>query len=144
MDRITPNELKIISEATNSNKREGTFSISGVGFVRAEDFPGFGHALDLLMKVEGCETVLVYGVSDMKEILGSFRTVNATVEAKTWLESIFGSTLNVTFDDKSQVDFSIPLGIWAKSRDKQALWSITKMTIEDLFLDKIGRLTSEE
>jgi len=144
-DRITRNELTIISSATANSRSEGTFTFSSVGLIREEDLDGLFKSVDLLLNVEGCETALVFGVADSKALVGVLRTTSSTVEPKSWIESIFsGLEVEAIGEDVNKVEFSIPLGLFGSTRDKTALWGLVKRTVEDLFLDKIGRAIEKD
>jgi nanoRNase/pAp phosphatase (c-di-AMP/oligoRNAs hydrolase) len=119
----------------------GTFMFSGVGFVREEDRDGIGQCSDYLLHREGIDTVIVYGVVANEFVDGSLRTKSHTLDPDKWIKDVFGHDKDGKYYGGGRKDkggFQIPLGVFAKCKDKDLLWVLIKKTIDDLFFDKIG------
>ncbi len=138
---ISTRTMEIIQRGLNNKEIRNTFLLAGVGFVRDEDRDGIAQAADFLLRHEGVETVLVFGIVDNVAVDGSLRTNSATIDPDAWLKNLFGTDATGRHyggGRRNKGGFRIPLGIFAKCRDRDALWAIGKKTIEDLVLDKIG------
>ncbi len=138
---ISARTMEIIQKALNNKEIRQNFLVSGVGFVREEDRDGIAQTADLLLRHEGVETVVVFGIVNNEMVDGSLRTNSATVDPDTWLKSLFGTDQagrHYGGGRRSKGGFCIPLGIFARCRDRDALWAVGKKTIEDLIFDKLG------
>ncbi len=119
----------------------GQFMFSGVGFVRDEDRDGIGQCADYLLHREGIDTVVVYGVVGNEFVDGSLRTRSHTLDPDKWVKDVFGvdkEGKHYGGGRKDKGGFQIPLGVFAKCKDKELLWILIKKTIDELFYDKIG------
>ena len=138
---MTARTMEIIQRGLNSKTIKGTFLLSGVGFVRDEDRDGIAQAADFLLRHEGVETALVYGIVNGDCIDGSLRTTSHTIDPDTWIKTTFGmdpSGRPYGGGRRNKGGFRIPLGVFAKCRDREAMWSISKTTVDDLVFEKIG------
>ncbi len=138
---VTARTMEIIQRGLNNKQIRGTFLLAGVGFVRDEDRDGIGQAADFLLRHEGVETAVVFGIVNGDAVDGSLRTVSHTVDPDTWLKQLFGTdTSGRHFGGgrRNKGGFRIPLGLFGRCRDRDALWAIGKKTIEDLVYEKIG------
>ncbi|MBI2601997.1 MAG: DHH family phosphoesterase [Deltaproteobacteria bacterium] len=117
-----------------------TFLFSGVGYVREEDRDGIGQCADYLLHREGIETVVVYGIVGTF-VDGSLRTKSHTLDPDKWLKDVFGKKEDGTWYGGGRKDkggFQIPLGVFARCKDRELLWILIKKTIDELFYEKIG------
>jgi nanoRNase/pAp phosphatase (c-di-AMP/oligoRNAs hydrolase) len=138
---VTARTMEIIQRGLNNKQIRGTFLLAGVGFVREEDRDGIAQTADFLLRHEGIETALVYGIVNGDVVDGSLRTNSATIDPDGWLKSVFGADAagrHYGGGRKNKGGFRIPLGLFARCNDRESLWAIGKKTIEDLVLEKIG------
>lgn len=138
---ITARTMEIIQRGLNNKVIKGTFLFAGVGFVRDEDRDGIAQTADFLLRYEGVETVVVYGIVNGEVVDGSLRTNSPTVDPDAWLKTLFGADgtgQHYGGGRRNKGGFRIPLGLFARCQDRDALWAIGKKTIEDLFFEKIG------
>ena len=138
---VTARTMEIIQRGLNNIEIRGTFLLAGVGFVREEDRDGIAQASDFLLRHEGIETALVFGIVNGDVVDGSLRTNSATIDPEEWLKSVFGADSagrHYGGGRRNKGGFRIPLGLFARCNDRDALWVIGKKTIEDLVLQKIG------
>lgn len=138
---VTARTMEIIQRALNNKVIRGTFLLAGVGFVRDEDRDGIAQAADFLLRHEGVETALVFGIVNGDVVDGSLRTTSHTIDPDAWLKALFGADSTGRHyggGRRNKGGFRIPLGLFARCRDRDALWSIGKKTIEDLVFEKIG------
>ena len=144
---ISPRTMEITQKAFANKVISDTYMISGVGFVRDEDRDGIGQAADYLLRREGIDTVLVYGVVNNQFIDGSMRTTSDTVDPDRFLKEAFGNDSHgIPFGGgrTEKGAFKIPLGPFAHCSDRKLLWSVVQHTIEDLFFDKLGTTREEQ
>ncbi|MCA9544373.1 MAG: DHH family phosphoesterase [Myxococcales bacterium] len=138
---ITARTMDIIQRGLNNKVIKGTFLLAGVGFVREEDRDGIAQTADFLMRHEGVETAMVFGIVNGDVVDGSLRTSSATIDPDAWLKALFGADSagrHYGGGRRNKGGFRIPLGLFARCRDREALWGIGKKTIEDLVFEKIG------
>ena len=138
---ITARTMEIIQRGLNNKVIRGTYLVAGVGFVREEDRDGIGQAADFLLRHEGVETAVVFGIVSGDVVDGSLRTNSHTIDPDGWLKALFGADASGRAyggGRRNKGGFRIPLGLFARCRDREALWQIGKKTIEDLVFEKIG------
>ncbi|MDH5681955.1 MAG: hypothetical protein OEZ36_10225, partial [Spirochaetota bacterium] len=138
---VSAKTMDITETALQNKDIRGTFLFAGVGFVREEDRDGIGQAADYLLRREGIETVIVYGIVGGKYIDGSLRTTSHTLDPDKWIKDLFGvSTDGKPFGGgrRDKGGFQLPLSVFARCKDKDLLWQVTRQTIEDIFYKKIG------
>lgn len=138
---ITARTMEIIQRGLNNKSIRGTFLLAGVGFVREEDRDGIAQTSDFLLRHEGVETALVFGIVNGDVVDGSLRTNSPTIDPDGWLKAVFGADSagrHYGGGRRNKGGFRIPLGLFARCRDRDALWAIGKKTIEDLVFEKIG------
>lgn len=138
---ITARTMEIIQKGLNNKQIRSTFLLAGVGFVREEDRDGIGQAADFLLRHEGVETALVFGIVSGEVVDGSLRTVSHTIDPDTWLKTVFGTDSTGRHyggGRRNKGGFRIPLGLFGRCRDRDALWNIGRRTVEDLVFEKIG------
>ncbi len=141
LQNISPRTMEITQRAYASRVMADTFLISGVGFVRDEDRDSIGQAADYLLRREGIDSVLCYGIVNNQFVDGSLRTLSDVVEPDRFLKELLGSDSRGIPYGGGRTDkgaFKIPLGPFANCTDKDLLWSMVKHSIEDLFFEKIG------
>ena len=138
---ISSKSMDILHVALDRKIIKGTYMIAGVGYVREEDRDGIGEAADYLLRREGVDTALVYGIVGGCTVDGSMRTTSNTVDPDRWLKDMFGADKAGRYYGGGRRDkggFQIPLGIFGKCSDKNLLWGTAQQVIEDLFFEKIG------
>lgn len=138
---ITARTMELIQRGLNNKTIKGTFLLAGIGFVRQEDRDGIAQTADFLMQHEGVNTSMVFGIVNGDVVDGSLRTTSATIDPDAWLKALFGADSagrHYGGGRRNKGGFRIPLGLFARCRDRDALWEIGRKTIEDLVFEKIG------
>jgi nanoRNase/pAp phosphatase (c-di-AMP/oligoRNAs hydrolase) len=133
--------MEVMQRGLNDKVIKGTFLLAGVGFVREEDRDGIAQTADFLLRHEGVETAVVFGIVNGDAIDGSLRTNSATIDPDGFLKTLFGadpSGRHYGGGRRNKGGFRIPLGLFNRCRDREALWGIVKKTIDDLIFEKIG------
>jgi nanoRNase/pAp phosphatase (c-di-AMP/oligoRNAs hydrolase) len=138
---ISPRAMEIIHRAYANKAIVDTYLVSGVEFVRDEDRDSIGQAADYLLRREGIDTVICYGIVNNQFVDGSLRTTSHTVDPDRFLKNLLGTdTYDVPYGGgrREKGAFKIPLGPFANCGDKDILWKMVQRTVEDLFFQKIG------
>lgn len=144
---VTARTMEIITKGLNNKIIKGTFLLAGVGFVREEDRDGIAQTADFLIRHEGVETAVVFGIVSDKFVDGSLRTSSATVDPDRWLKELFGQ------DDtgrpfgggrRNKGGFRVPLGLLGRSPNRKALWQLGEQTIRDIIFEKIGEKDDDD
>ncbi|MFH1809869.1 MAG: bifunctional oligoribonuclease/PAP phosphatase NrnA [Pseudomonadota bacterium] len=144
---ISSKSMDILQVALDSKSIKGTYCIAGVRFVREEDRDGVGEAADYLLRREGVDTVLVYGIVGGTTIDGSLRTTSHTVDPDKWMKELFGYDQSGKYYGGGRRDkggFQIPLGVFVRCSDRELIWKIVHTTIEDIFFEKLGTSRDED
>jgi len=141
LQNISPRTMEITQRAYAERAIADTFLLAGATYVRDEDRDSIGQAADYLLRREGIDTVLCFGIVNNQYIDGSLRTLSDVVDPDRFIKELFGNDpMGVPYGggraDKGA--FKIDLGILAKCDDKDLLWKLVRKTIEDLFFNKIG------
>ena len=143
--KISPRTMQILNEALESKNIKENFLIAGVGFVREEDRDGIAQAADYLMRREGIDTAIVFGIVN-RNIDASLRTSSQSLDLDQFIKSLVG------FDSENRPygggradkgGFQVPLGIYSNCSDRNLVWTISKKTICDMIFNKIGVTTQE-
>ena len=138
---VTARTMEIITKGLNNKVIKGTFLLAGVGFVREEDRDGIAQTADFLIRHEGVETAVVFGIVNDKFVDGSLRTSSATVDPDRWLKELFGKDeTGRPFGGgrRNKGGFRVPLGLLGRSPNRKALWQLGEQTIRDIIFEKIG------
>ena len=141
MQSISPRTMEITQRAYANKVIADTFLISGVGYVRDEDRDSIGQAADYLLRREGIDTVICYGIVNNLFVDGSLRTTSDVVDPDRFLKELLGNDSHGVPYGGGRADkgaFKIHLGPFASCGDRDLLWRMVQRTIEDLFFNKIG------
>jgi nanoRNase/pAp phosphatase (c-di-AMP/oligoRNAs hydrolase) len=144
---VTSRTMEIMQKGLNNKLIRGTFLLAGVGFVREDDRDGIAQTADFLLRHEGIETAIVFGIVNNTIVDGSLRTTSATVDPDRWLKEVFGQDSTgkpYGGGRRNKGGFRIPLGLLARSPDRNALWNLGEQTIQELVFEKIGERTKEK
>ncbi len=141
MQNISPRTMEITQRAYANKVIADTFLIAGVGYVRDDDRDSIGQAADYMLRREGIDTVICYGIVNNHFVDGSLRTTSDVVDPDRFLKDLFGADpYGVPYgggrSDKGA--FKIMLGPFASCSDRDLLWRVVQRTVEDLFFNKVG------
>lgn len=146
--------MEVIQRALADRETRQNFSISGIGYVRAEDRDAIPQAADFLLTEENVHTAIVYGlvVNDDGEenIVGSLRTIKVTIDPDELLKSTFGRSQKGTYfggGKREAGGFEIPVGFLSgsKSEDYRRLkWQVFNQQIKQRLYDRLGLKTDAE
>jgi nanoRNase/pAp phosphatase (c-di-AMP/oligoRNAs hydrolase) len=138
---ISAKAMDILQRSLEKKEIRGNFLFSGVGFVRSEDRDGIAQAADYLLRREGVDTVVAFGIVDERVIDGSLRTRSQSLDPDIFLKDILGVDSAGKHYGGGRQDkggFQIPIGIFKNAADKKLLWSIVVQTMRNLFYTKLG------
>lgn len=141
MQSVSPRTMEITQRAYANKVIADTFLISGVGYVRDEDRDSIGQAADYLLRREGIDTVICYGIVNNQFVDGSLRTRSDVVDPDRFLKELLGADAHgIPFGGgrSEKGAFKIHLGPFASCGDRDLLWRMVQRTVEDLFFNKIG------
>ena len=138
---ISPRTMEITQRAYANKVIADTFLISGVNYVRDEDRDSIGQAADYLLRREGIDTAICYGIVNNLFVDGSLRTTSDVVDPDRFIKDLLGADAHGMPFGGGRTDkgaFKIHLGPFAACGDRDLLWRTVQRTIEDLFFNKIG------
>jgi nanoRNase/pAp phosphatase (c-di-AMP/oligoRNAs hydrolase) len=141
MQSVSPRTMEITQRAYAGKAIADTYLISGVGYVRDEDRDSIGQAADYLLRREGIDTVICYGIVNNQFVDGSLRTTSDVVDPDRFIKELLGNDSHGVPFGGGRADkgaFKIHLGPFASCGDRDLLWRMVQRTIEDLFFNKIG------
>lgn len=146
---ISSKAMDILQKSLEKKEIKGNFLFSGVGFVRSDDRDGIAQAADYLLRREGIDTVVVFGIVDECVIDGSLRTRSQSLDPDNFLKDMLGMDEAGKHYGGGRQDkggFQIPLGIFRNAPEKKYLWSLVSQTMRNLFYTKLGVVdeTSDE
>ncbi|HBY92468.1 MAG: bifunctional oligoribonuclease/PAP phosphatase NrnA [Ardenticatenaceae bacterium] len=145
--------MEVIQRALQDREIRRNFSISGIGYLRAEDRDAIPQAADFLLTEENVHTAIVYGLvvgDDGEEtIAGSLRTVKVTIDPDELLKSTFGRGSRGQYfggGKREAGGFEIPVGFLSGSRNddyRRLKWQVFNEQIKQRLYDRLG-LTEED
>lgn len=138
--KISSKTMQILSDALESKVIKDNFLIAGVGFVRPEDRDGIAQASDYLVRREGIDTAIVFGVVN-DHIDASLRTSSQSLDLDLFIKSLVGYDAENRPYGGGRAEkggFQIPLGLFYNCPDRSLLWNMIEKTICDMVFKKIG------
>jgi nanoRNase/pAp phosphatase (c-di-AMP/oligoRNAs hydrolase) len=144
--------MEIIRRALGNRTIAQSFSLAGIGYVRAEDRDAIPQAADFLLSEENVHTAIVYGLvtSDKQQetIIGSMRTSNITIAPDEFLKDVLGKQDNDRYycgGKAAAGGFEIPVGFLSGDHSgmdseeyRKMKWQVYDSQIKQKFLAKIG------
>jgi nanoRNase/pAp phosphatase (c-di-AMP/oligoRNAs hydrolase) len=140
--------MNVIHRALGNRVTIENFSISGIGYVRAEDRDAIPEAADFLLTEENVHTAIVYGIvedSDQEETLvGSMRTAKLTLDPDQFIKEVFGKSLEGRYFGGGKPTagaFAIPVGFLSGDPDERyqdMKWDVYDAQIKFRIFSKIG------
>ena len=141
---LTPVVMDMIQKALENKQVFDSLLLTDVGFVRSEHRDGIPQVAEFLLRREGTDTVLVFGIVDGKTVDGSLRTRSDTISPDMFLKKAFGAdeykkSYYGGGNLKNKGGFQIPLGFLAQTADRDALYTMACGVIHERFVEAIGR-----
>ena len=141
---LTPVVMDMIQRALENKQVFDSLLLTDVGFVRSEHRDGIPQVAEFLLRRDGTDTVLVFGIVDGKTVDGSLRTRSDTISPDMFLKKAFGAdeykkSYYGGGNVKNKGGFQIPLGFLAQTADRDALYTMACGVIHERFMEAIGR-----
>jgi len=139
--------MDVIHRALGDRLVVESYSISGIGYVRAEDRDSIPEAAGFLLTEENVHTAIVYGIVEEAEgesLIGSMRTLKLTLDPDEFLKDVFGKDACGHYfggGKPSAGAFSIPLGYLSGNRAedyRELSWRVHDAQTRHKILTKIG------
>lgn len=139
--------LDVINQALGNREIRDSYSISGIGYLRAEDRDAIPQAADFLLTEENVHTAIVYGIilkGDREMVTGSMRTNKVTLNPDEFLKEALGSAETGRYyggGRRGAGGFEIPIGFLAGMADDQLVqmkWRLYDELIKKKLFAKIG------
>jgi nanoRNase/pAp phosphatase (c-di-AMP/oligoRNAs hydrolase) len=140
--------MEIIRRALGDRVTAESFSIAGIGYLRAEDRDAIPEAAEFLLTEENVHTAIVYGIlaGDLQAetLVGSLRTAKFTLDPDDFIKEVFGTGANgrpFGGGRPSAGGFAIPIGFLSGDRGKefqQLKWQVYDSQIKHKIFTKIG------
>ncbi|MFP4532232.1 MAG: DHH family phosphoesterase [Desulfobacterales bacterium] len=140
--------MKVIHRALGSRETVESFSIAGIGYLRAEDRDAIPQAADFLITEENVHTAIVYGIvtgEDWAEaLIGSLRTNRITLDPDQFIKEVFGKDAKGQYFGGGKVSaggFHIPIGFLSGGGDeefREQKWEVFDEQIKKKIFAKIG------
>jgi len=140
--------LEVIQKAISSRTTIENFSISGVGYIRAEDRDTIPQAADFLLSEENVHTALVYGIviseNQEEDLIASLRTSKLTLDTDQFIKEVFGKNESGDYFGGGKEyagGFAVPVGFLAGSFNeeyKNLKWQLFSKQVRHLILSKLG------
>ncbi len=140
--------LTVIQKALQDKVTVESFSIAGVGYIRAEDRDAIPQTADFLVTEENIHTAVVYGIMtgpDMQEaIIGSLRTTKLTLDPDEFIKEVFGKDSVGNYYGGGKISaggFRIGVGFLSGGEDseyQERKWRVFHEQIKQKLFAKIG------
>jgi nanoRNase/pAp phosphatase (c-di-AMP/oligoRNAs hydrolase) len=144
--------MEIIQQALGNRLIVESFSIAGIGYLRAEDRDAIPQAADFLLTEENVHTAIAYGIvrGDGEErLIGSLRTSKVTLGPDEFLKEVFGKMGNGRYYGGGKElagGFEIPIDFLAGDQGDEfslAKWQVYDRQVKQKLFAKIGVKHSE-
>ena len=139
--------MELIQRALANRVIVENVSVSGIGYVRAEDRDAIPQAADFLVTEENVHTAIVYGIvtSEGEEMLiGSMRTTKLTLDPDTFIKETLGKNEAGRYFGGGKLaagGFEIPLGFLSGGNDdalRDAKWQAYDQQVKSKIFVKLG------
>lgn len=140
--------LEIIQQALANRVVTESFSIAGIGYLRAEERDAIPQAADFLLSEENVHTAIVYGIvhgsSGEEKLIGSLRTDKVTLSPDEFLKEVFGRSADGHYFGGGKElagGFEIPIGFLSgdQSEDFNLIkWQVYDRQVKQKIFARIG------
>ncbi|MDJ0838247.1 MAG: DHH family phosphoesterase [Acidobacteriota bacterium] len=129
-----------LEEIANKNKNiSGSVLVTGLEYLKAERRDSLPYIADKFLRMEGIETVVVFGIID-DHLVASLRTTNKSISLNAICHKIFGETYSGA--KMGAGGARVPLGIIAPTNAdpgvRQMVWEALKTKLTGEIFDKIS------
>ena len=129
-----------MEELANRNKQiAGSVMVTGLEYLRAERRDSLPYIADKFLRMEGIETVVVFGIID-DHLVASLRTTNKSISLNSICHSIFGEPYSGAKQGAGGA--RVPLGIIAPTNAednvRNMVWEALKTKLKGEIFEKIS------
>jgi nanoRNase/pAp phosphatase (c-di-AMP/oligoRNAs hydrolase) len=146
--------MDVIQKALGNRKLVESFSLVGVGYLRAEDRDAIPQAADFLLTEENVQTAIVFGIvredSGDENLVGSLRTSKVTLDPDAFIKDAFGKDDEDVYFGGGKYSagaFEIPIEFLAGDSDvdyDDMKWQVYESQVRKKLFDKIGVVEQPE
>jgi nanoRNase/pAp phosphatase (c-di-AMP/oligoRNAs hydrolase) len=140
--------MELIRRALGDRLTAESYSIAGIGYVRAEDRDAIPQATDFLLSEENIHTAIVYGIvtgiDQQERVIGSMRTLKITLDPDEFIKDVFGKDEAGHYFGGGKMlagGFEIPVGFLsgeAGEEFRDLKWQVYDAQIKQKLFKKIG------
>ena len=139
--------MEIIQRALGNRLIVESYSISGIGYVRAEDRDAIPQAADFLLTEENVHTAIVYGIvtNEGEEMLiGSMRTAKLTIDPDAFIKDTLGKNAAGQYfggGKATAAGFEVPIGFLSGNLSddyRELKWQAYDQQVKHKLLAKLG------
>jgi nanoRNase/pAp phosphatase (c-di-AMP/oligoRNAs hydrolase) len=139
--------MEVIRRALGYRLTVESFSIAGIGYLRAEDRDAIPQAADFLLTEENVHTAIVYGIvtNDGEEMLiGSMRTSKLTLDPDSFIKDTLGKNAAGQYfggGKASAAGFEVPIGFLSGNPGdeyRELKWQAYDKQVKHKLLAKLG------
>jgi nanoRNase/pAp phosphatase (c-di-AMP/oligoRNAs hydrolase) len=140
--------MELIRRALGDRLTVESFSIAGIGYVRAEDRDAIPQAADFLLSEENVHTAIVYGIvtgiDQQEKVIGSMRTLKITLDPDQFIKDVFGKDETGHYFGGGKMlagGFEISIGFLsgeAGEEFRDLKWQVYDAQIKQKLFKKIG------
>lgn len=135
--RISTQTAEVFKTALTNEKMEQNWIHTGVGFLQETYRDSIAQVADELMRRQGVDSVLVYGIIEKAEgpvVEGSIRSIDAGFDIEGFVKNFSESSGG----RKYKGGFTIPLGFWGKCNDREKMEEYVNLCMEDTLRSVLG------
>jgi nanoRNase/pAp phosphatase (c-di-AMP/oligoRNAs hydrolase) len=140
--------MEVIRRALGNRVVTESFSIAGIGYLRAEDRDAIPQAADFLLTEENVHTAIVYGMVSGGEqgerLVGSMRTSKITLDPDDFIKDVFGKDQQghyVGGGKEAAGAFEMPVGFLSDGQGaefRELKWQVYDSQVKQKLFAKIG------
>ena len=140
--------MEIIQQALGNRVIVESFSVAGIGYLRAEDRDAIPQAADFLLTEENVHTAIVFGIvrgsNGDEKLIGSLRTVKVTLGPDEFLKDAFGKSADGHYFGGGKElagGFEIPIGFLSGDNSEEynnVKWQVYDRQVKQKIFSKIG------
>jgi nanoRNase/pAp phosphatase (c-di-AMP/oligoRNAs hydrolase) len=140
--------MEVIRRALGNRVVTESYSIAGIGYLRAEDRDAIPQAADFLLTEENVHTAIVYGMVSGSEqgerLVGSMRTSKITLDPDDFIKDVFGKDQQghyVGGGKEAAGAFELPVGFLSDGQGaefRELKWQVYDSQVKQKLFAKIG------
>ncbi|MHC1725167.1 MAG: bifunctional oligoribonuclease/PAP phosphatase NrnA [Syntrophobacteraceae bacterium] len=139
--------MEIICRSLQNRVTVESFSIAGVGYLRAEDRDVIPQTADFLVTEENIHTAIIYGIvtgTEKEVIIGSLRTDKITLDPDEFIKEAFGKDVTGSHYGGGKISaggFQVPIGFLSggeSEKYREQKWQVFDEQVKHKLFAKIG------